>query len=132
MKKKLQRLALVLTFLLLLSMNSSDMPQITSVEMVSFARSHFLGGFNITASQMAQAAVNDGISEVQLYGRPAHMQSSLGQTLQSYKMHEIDSYIWTLLYEYECHRSKTVEPPGQPAYCLEDYPSMTAVNVLLS
>lgn len=93
-------------------------------------RQHFFGGFNITDAQMAIAATGTGITEAQMYDAPASSASPFGQTLQALHMHEIDSYIWTLLFQYECHRSKLHQPPGSTPYCQEDYPHINTLATL--
>jgi hypothetical protein len=91
---------------------------------------HNFGGFTVDTSAMANAAAGDGISEAHMYGLPTSTSSDLGQTLQSLGMHEVDSYLWDLLYEYECHRSHSTGHGN--AYCTVDYPSMNSQSVLLS
>src|SRR6266849_10706085 len=122
-------LALVSIGVLFVS-NASLVYAATATRTTSNSFRHVFGGFGIDTSNRANAAASDGVSEAQSYGVPADPGSALGQTFQSLHMHEVDSYLWTLLYEYECHRSHVV--PHSGASCATDYPNMTSVSVLLS
>jgi len=134
MNGKSRRMALVFTLLsvgVLFVFNTPLVHAATTHEERSSSFSyHAFGGFTIDTPNEANNAAGDGVSETQMYWLPASTSSALGQTLQSLRMHEVDSYLMDLLYEYECHRSYTVPHAGPP--CPVDYPSMASQSVLLS
>src|SRR5437667_2603766 len=126
MSKKLQGMSLALLSIGILFVSNTSLTH-ASVSGANSTRSnsfyHIFGGFGANTPQRASAAASDGINEAQFYDMPADTSSALGQTFQSLRMHEVDTYPWVLLYEYECHRSHVVAHSGSS--CSVDYPSMS-------
>jgi hypothetical protein len=94
-----------------------------------------LGGFSIDTPARAAKAAADGVQVVFKYGQPPSEKDKLGQTLQSLHMKVVDSYLWSLVYYYECHRTRTVmlAPAGKEQYCQTDYrPDLANESALLS
>src|SRR6266566_9510464 len=71
-----------------------------------FYKTHILGGFSIDTPAKVSKAAHDGVQVVFKYDQPPTESDQLGQKLQSLRMKVIDGYISSLLYYYECHRTK--------------------------
>src|SRR6266487_207397 len=100
-----------------------------------FYKAHILGGFMTDTAEKAAKAATDGVQVVFEYGQPPSEKDELGQKLKSLHMKVIDGYIWSLLYYYECHRTKELKPSllGSEQYCQADpYPYLANANVLLA
>jgi len=107
----------------------------------AFYKTHILGGFSIDTPEKATKAADYGVQVVFKYGSPPSEKDQLGKKLESLHMKVIDGMLWEYLFDYECHRIKTVKPPpvgygpfsaGYVPYCTtDDHPEMTSESVLL-
>ena len=100
-----------------------------------FYKTHILGGFSIDTPAKVSSAAHDGVQVVFKYGQPPIESDQLGQKIGSFHMKVIDGYISSLLYYYECHRTKILRPAlvGQGQYCQDDsHPYLSDQKVLLA
>lgn len=80
---------------------------------------HLIGGFSASTIQSVMNASDDGVQTMFYYGNPPEQSSKIGKVLQALNMQEVDGFIASNLYYYECQRLRAMVPAldGLGSYC---------------